>query len=306
VRRAITFAASPGVSFLVGASLCLAACVADLPAPEQDLDGDGWSAADGDCADHDPGRNPGAEDWPDRCDGSLDNDCDGKPDGEQDGTGPAWSWAAADGTAEWQACEPTSIFEYEPLGEGSIAWTGRGNFCLERALDAECWRDYAFGVELTPAGSSYLGCEIGLRMSAGNSYFQPAWGDIHETYGYVFSFSMPRLGAAADAADGPDVRYQDAGNPGDDLEGPYQTLQETFGRPEPPWRFEVQVREVESGTEVSARFNDQIIPGLGGVHDYSERILSGGIRLFCYDEGSGEEPNHTAIHQAWVVAASTP
>ncbi len=42
-----------------------------------DLDGDGWSVADGDCDDGDPGAHPGAAE---ACDG-VDNDCDGQVDG---------------------------------------------------------------------------------------------------------------------------------------------------------------------------------------------------------------------------------
>ena len=51
----------------------------DGSAPTDDEDGDGWTAADGDCDDEDPFRNPGV---PEICNG-IDDDCDGTPD---DGT----------------------------------------------------------------------------------------------------------------------------------------------------------------------------------------------------------------------------
>jgi hypothetical protein len=64
---------------------------AEARAPFLDPDGDGYSAAEGDCSPHDPGSYPGAEE---RCDG-LDNDCNGSIDDN-----PAGSMVYGDGDGD--------------------------------------------------------------------------------------------------------------------------------------------------------------------------------------------------------------
>jgi hypothetical protein len=61
--------------------------------PAGDADGDGWTAAEGDCDDGEPSVNPG---WSsDPCDG-LDNDCDGAVD--EDAAGDEWEPDDSQGT----------------------------------------------------------------------------------------------------------------------------------------------------------------------------------------------------------------
>jgi len=82
----------------------------DDVAPE-DLDGDGWTEAEGDCDDQDSSVHPGASEV---CDG-IDNDCDGV---EDDGIGPIWYFDAdGDGygdAEEWiQSCMPPEGYVFD-------------------------------------------------------------------------------------------------------------------------------------------------------------------------------------------------
>jgi hypothetical protein len=116
------------------------ACLAALPAEEQDGDGDGfaaclrgrWLGADGvrpgDCADADPGRHPGAVEV---CDGA-DDDCDGSlSPGELDADGDGYV-----------GCTPEVPWLGAPTGYGdcddAVAWVSPGALEVCDGRDDDC------------------------------------------------------------------------------------------------------------------------------------------------------------------------
>ncbi len=83
---------------------------------EDDLDGDGFSGAEGDCDDNDDQVHPGAEEL---CDG-IDNDCDDDIDGPVLGSGEACPGATCLAILDARPGAPDGDYWIDPPGGGSV------------------------------------------------------------------------------------------------------------------------------------------------------------------------------------------